>query len=154
MAAFDIEKAAKILGSSGGNLTDAIGMGFGAPNCIIGMSHDILKLLPSELLGSMSQTLQEARDSADNFTAMLTKKLFLDTGIIEFDTQTGRWKFVGDSSLFGNDTISAGTLENLGGFLSAAAAALAVAAASQATQCPISFCWCSCFWFAGKQLPS
>jgi hypothetical protein len=125
MASFDLEKAAKILGSKGGNLTDAIGMGFGAPQCIIEMTKDLLKILPSELLGDLSQTLDQARTAAMDSTVWLTEKIFKENGLIQFDTQTGKWKFVGDSSLFGSDTISAKTLENLGGILGAAAYAVA-----------------------------
>ena len=120
MGVFDLEKAAKVLGSSSDpSLLDAIGMGYGAPQCILNMTEDLLSLLPSEMLGGMGDTLKDARDSANNATALITKKLFLDSGIIEFDTDTGKWKFVGDSSKYGSDGDQGDALAGLGGFLGA-----------------------------------
>jgi len=91
MATFDLEKAAKVLGSQGGTIVDALGSGYGAPQCIISITEAVLSVLPSDLLGAMATSLKDARDAANDATAMITKKLFLDSGIIEFDTQTGRW---------------------------------------------------------------
>ena len=121
MGIFDLEKAAKVLGSNDASLLDAVGTGFGAPNCIMSMTEDILSLLPSEVLGGMSKILQDARDAANNVTALITKKLFLDSGIIEFDTETGKWKFVGDSSKWGSDSEGGELLESLGAILGALA---------------------------------
>ena len=125
MATFDLEKAAKVLGSQGGTIVDALGSGYGAPQCIISITEAVLSVLPSDLLGAMATSLKDARDAANDATAMITKKLFLDSGIIEFDTQTGRWKFVGDSSLWGSDTNDGGLLNNIGGLIGSLGAALA-----------------------------
>ena len=128
MGVFDLEKAAKVLGSSQGTILDAVAMGYGAPQCIINMASNVLSVLPSDLLGAFSKSLQDGRDAANNATALITKKLFLDSGIIEFDTQTGTWKFVGDSSLFGADTDDGGLLNNIGGILGSLGAAAAFGA--------------------------
>ena len=117
MGVFDLEKAAKVLGSPGGSLLDAVGTGFGAPQCIMNMTEDILSLLPSNVLSSFSKQLQDARDAANNATALITKKLFIDTGIIEFSTDAGRWKFVGDSSKYGLDLGDSGLLEDVAGLM-------------------------------------
>ena len=125
MATFDLEKAAKVLGSQGGTIVDALGSGYGAPQCILNITKAVLSVLPSELLGAMAASLKEGRDAANDATAMITKKLFLDSGIIEFDTQTGKWKFVGDSSLWGSDTDAGDLLNNIGGLIGSLGAALA-----------------------------
>ena len=125
MGTFDLEKAAKVLGSQGGTMLDAIATGYGAPQCIVNMAENVLACLPSDLLGGMTHSLEEGRDWANDVTAKITKKLFLDSGIIEFDTETGRWKFVGDSSLFGADTDDGGMLNGIGGLLGSLGAALA-----------------------------
>lgn len=125
MASFDLEKAGKILGTDGKSGLDAIATGFGAPQCIVNMAESALALLPSDLLGGFSKSLQDGRDAADNHTASLMKSVFRDSGIMEFNTETGKWEFISDSARYGKDEDDAGLFGKLGGTIGAAGMALA-----------------------------
>lgn len=103
MAQFDLEKAAAVLAKGNTGVIDALGLGFGVPNCILNMTKSALSILPSQVLANMSNILKEGRDSANQVTSDIVKNLFLDSGIVEFDTDTGKLKLISSSSKFGLD---------------------------------------------------
>ena len=103
MAVFDLEKASAMLSQGNTGVIDAIGMGFGVPNCMLELTKSALSILPASVLGDMSQSLQEGRDSANQSFANAVKGIFLNSGIIEFDTETGKLRLVSSSSKHGID---------------------------------------------------
>ncbi len=122
---FDLEKAAAVLGGGPGPFNtpvDAIGMAFGIPRCITTLSKDVLRALPSSVVQDVAGALQEGRDFATNKTKDIVKKIFLNTGIIEFDTETGLLKLVSSSSSYGLDADTQQSLEELNAIVSAAQA--------------------------------
>lgn len=122
---FDLQKAVAVLGSGPGLTStpvDAIGMAFGIPRCIIGLSKDVLRALPSSVVQDVSKSLQEGRDFATDKTKDIVKKIFLNTGIIEFDTETGLLKLVSASSSYGLDADGQQSLDELNAIVSAAQA--------------------------------
>jgi hypothetical protein len=102
MAAFDpevIRKYSVALGRSGGsNPLDTFGMAFGVPDCVLNLTKDILKLLPSEFLGPLSESVSEAKDMAEDSIAGVQKKILMETGLLETDTNNGSFTLVSDSS--------------------------------------------------------
>ncbi len=94
---FDIMKAAKGI-SSGQNLVDVIGTQFGVPSCALNFAKDLLSRLPSPFLVSLNNSIKEGKRKAREVMTGITRKLFLDSGIIELDTRTGRLKFANNVS--------------------------------------------------------
>jgi hypothetical protein len=116
MAIFDIKTFLKVNGSGKGAIT-SLGTAFGMPSCMLNLTNDLMRLIPSPLLESMSDSASDGRDKADEVTKEIVRKLFLDTGIIEFDTEDGTFKFVSDSSRQGLDKNETGLLGKAGAFL-------------------------------------
>lgn len=119
MASFDLETFAKVTGETGTGVFEAVGMSYGVPSCMLQFGRDVLQLLPSNVLNSMQGQISSGRKSADEFTSEVFKKLSLDTGIIEFDTEEGRIRFKSISSVLGGDADEGSFLDDLGGFLGA-----------------------------------
>lgn len=118
MAAFDLETFLRVQGSQGQNPFQALGTAFGVPNCLLELTADALSVLPSDILLNLSDLAEDGRDAANSVTKGIVKALMFDTGIIEFDTETGRLKFVSDSAKgkLDNDTVQ--VLKNLKGIIS------------------------------------
>ena len=128
MASFDYETFIKAIGKQGKGAYEALGMSFGIPNCILSFGKDVLQLLPSDILGNMNGELLSAKSKADEITKEVIKKLMLNTGILEFDTDEGILKFVSDTSKHGIDKNEAGLLDNIQGFAKSLAYGLEVGA--------------------------
>lgn len=94
---FDFMKAARGI-SSGKNLVDVIGTQFGVPSCALNFTKDLLNALPSPFLKSLHNSIKDGRKKAQEVLAGITRKIFLDSGIIELDTRTGRLKFANNVS--------------------------------------------------------
>jgi hypothetical protein len=77
------------------------------------MAQDVLSLIPSPTLGAMSKDIQEAKSKANEVTADVFKKLMLNTGILEFDTESGTFKFTSDTSWMGIDEDSSNILDEI-----------------------------------------
>lgn len=119
MASFDLETFAKVTGNTGTGVFEALGMSYGMPSCLLNFGRDVLQLLPSNVLNSMKGQAAAGKKSADEFTSQVFKKLSLDTGIIEFDTEEGRIRFKSISSQQGGDSDEGSFLNDLGGFAGA-----------------------------------
>jgi len=127
MAKFDLEKAAAVLGEGGGGIMDSLQMGFGIPNCVMGLATGALAaILPSSILGGMSDVISDAKAAADQAVADAIKAIFLDSGIIEFDTVTGKLKFISSASRNGLDKDESTFLAGLKGLVGAFAFGSAV----------------------------
>ena len=119
MASFDLETYLKVTGETGAGVFETVGMSFGMPSCLLNFGRDVLQLLPSNVLNSINGQTAAGKKSANEFTAQVFKKLSLDTGIIEFDTEEGRIRFKSISSQQGGDADEGSFLNDLGGFLGA-----------------------------------
>jgi len=118
MASFDLETFLRVQ-NQGGGAFEALGASFGIPNCLLDLGKQALGILPTSILADVTGQVKDARDHADSVTKEIIKKIMLDTGIIEFDTETGRLKFRSDSTRdkLDNDTLQ--VLKNLSGALQA-----------------------------------
>ena len=118
MAKFDLQSFAKSVGGEGQSLLGALDVQFGIPTCMMNLGKDLLSLLPSNVLGGMRTDLVIGRNAADAVTKALSQKLRNLTGIIEFDTDEGVFRFVSDASQYGQEAGS--FVGTLGSWISAA----------------------------------
>ena len=119
MASFDLDTFLKVQGKTGTGVVGAVGMAFGLPSCLLGYGQDILNILPSNILVDMKHQMQDAKAKANEVTVEVFKKLMLNTGIIEYDTNTGTFKFTSLASWDQIDNNSLNLLKDLGGVLGA-----------------------------------
>jgi hypothetical protein len=100
-----------------------LGMQYGAPKCLVDFTKEVLSLLPTSMLGGFSQGLIKGKAAAQAAMATAVKKLFRDTGIVEFDTTTGKLVFLSSSSKNGIESSELDFLGEIGEFLGALAGA-------------------------------
>jgi len=129
MASFDLETYLRVQGTTGASTFESIGMSFGIPSCIIGLGQGALSLIPSNLLGSMSTDIEAAKSKAQSVVSDVFKKITKKTGILEFDTETGTFKFTSDTSWMGMDSDDNSLLDDINALVG-----LAEVAAAGATQ--------------------
>jgi hypothetical protein len=120
MASFDLETFLKVQQGTGTGLFESIGMAYGVPSCMLTLAQDVLSILPSSVLGGMKDNILDGKAKANEVTAAVFNKLMLDTGIMEFDTETGNIQFKSISSWMGKDNDDSQFMDNLGGLLGAA----------------------------------
>jgi len=119
MASFDLDTFAKVQGQTGAGALPALGMAFGLPSCILNLGAAALNLLPTSVLVNIQANVQLAKAKANEITKEVFKWLSLNTGITEFVTETGTFKFLSDSSWLGIDANGLQTSNNLAGLLGA-----------------------------------
>lgn len=119
MASFDLETFLKVQGNTGTGALQALGMSFGMPSCMLNLAAGALNLLPSSVLSNMQSQISQGKAKANEVTKEVFKKLMLNTGIIEFDTDTGVFKFMSDTAWQGIDNDDNQTKDNLSGLLGA-----------------------------------
>ena len=119
MASFDLETFLKVQGKTGAGMLPALGMSFGLPSCMLNMAAGLLNLLPSSVLTGMQSKVSEGKSKANEVTKEVFKKLSLGTGILEFDTENGVFKFMSDTSWQGIDNDDTESENDLAGILGA-----------------------------------
>ncbi len=119
MATFDLDTFLKVQGQTGTGAFQALGMAYGMPSCMLNLASDALNLLPSSVLSDIQSKITEGKAKANEVTKEVFKKLMLNTGIIEFDTETGLLKFGSDTAWMGIENDDNQTKNNLGGLLGA-----------------------------------
>jgi len=119
MASFDLETFLKVQGQTGVGAFGALGMAFGLPSCMLNLAQDVLSILPASVLGEAQGNILNGKKKANEVTRGIFKKLMLNTGIIEFDTDQGVFKFKSISSYLGHDNDNTQGLQNLGGLIGA-----------------------------------
>ena len=119
MASFDLETFLKVQGNTGTGALEALGMSYGMPSCMLNLARQAMNLLPSSVLADMSSQMKAAKAKANEVTKEVFKKMMLNTGIIEFDTETGTFRFGSDSAWMGVDNDDKQTKNNLAGVLGA-----------------------------------
>lgn len=113
---FDVETFAIVQGREA-DLIKSTGMAFGAPRCLINMTKDVLQLLPSAVLRPMSQASRNAKKAADDAIKEITHAIFLDSGIIRYDTETGQFILITDVANTEREYESGGVLQGIDSFL-------------------------------------
>ena len=101
-------------------LTDPLGgisSQFGVPSCILNLTKELLGLLPGNILGGMSIGVDEGMARAQNGIASVTRSIFRDLGIIEFDSETGLLTFLSETSQWGVDGTGSSLLGGFENFL-------------------------------------
>lgn len=96
MPKFDQELFTQLYGGNADPI-GSLGVAYGVPRCMVNLAQDILKLLPSAILGGMHSKLAEAQDTANNDAKMSINQWFKKTGWIEFDTERGTFSIYDDS---------------------------------------------------------
>lgn len=119
MASFDLETFAKAQGQTGTNFINAAGMAFGVPSCMLSLGAAALSLLPSPILAQINIAAQQGKAKANEVIAGIFRKLMLNTGIVEFDTETGTFKFKSIISWMNLDVDGLQALSDLGGIIGA-----------------------------------
>jgi hypothetical protein len=121
MASFDAETFFKVTGETGTGFFDAVGMAYGLPSCMLNIFDDlnVAALLPTNVLINMDAVMQDAKDKANDSTQWLFKWVMLNTGIMEWDSETGRFRFASDFSWFGLENDESQFGNDLGGVLAA-----------------------------------
>jgi len=126
MGTFDLDTFAKAAGG-GKDFFQSLGTAHGLPSCMLNLGASLLKLLPSSILGDMSDTMRGAQNKADEVVKGFFQKLQLNQGIFEFNTEDGTFSFISDSSKNKLDSNSGGLLGSIGSFVNALNAATAFA---------------------------
>ena len=120
MASFDLESFSKAQGQAGaGNFINAAGMAFGVPSCMLGLGAAALSLLPTPILAQINMMAMLGKAKANEVIATILRKLTLNTGIIEFDTETGTFQFKSIISWMNMDIDQLQALADLGGIIGA-----------------------------------
>ena len=86
MGSWDYSKAAAIITTSDTPILDAMASQYGVPICLLNMGKSILRALPSSVLGGMSGSIGEGKRLADSIMKDIMRRIFLDSGIVEYDT--------------------------------------------------------------------
>ena len=115
MATFDFTKAAGIITSSNQPVLGALGAQFGVPQCMLDFTKEILSAFPSPVLNDIQNGIKEGKSLADSVFKDVMRQVFLDTGIVEYDTTLGRFVFVSSSSNRGVEQNALQALNNLNG---------------------------------------
>ena len=119
MASFDLDTFLKVQGQTGTGAIQALGMSFGMPSCMLNLANNAMNLLPSSVLSDISSQIKAGKAKANEVSKEVFKKMMLNTGIIEFDTETGTFKFGSDTAWMGVDNNDSQTKNNLAGVLGA-----------------------------------
>jgi hypothetical protein len=106
MVQFDLDKFSAAFGKGNASILDSLGMSFGIPTCLIDLAEGALSILPSNVLGVINNSIQEGKEWAQTAVADVLENVFGETGIVEFDTDTGKFVLKSASSKFGLDSNS------------------------------------------------
>ena len=107
-------------------ILDAMSVEFGVPQCALDFAKDALALLPSGPLGAVRNNILGGKQAAEGKFNDLMMENALDLGIVQYDTDSGKFIWVSDSSEKGVDNNMLGALNDLGGI----GTALGIAAAA------------------------
>lgn len=120
MPKFDYKTFLEMTGRGGGPI-QALGTAYGMPSCLINLTAEALAILPSPVLNSIRGSTANGANRADDVIKAASAKLRWLTGIIEYDTEDGTFRFVSDSSKNGIDKDEGSALGDIGAFVGAMA---------------------------------
>jgi len=115
MGSFDMSKASAIITTSKTPILDVLGVQYGLPTCLLDLAKSALRAFPSPILNDINSGIGAGKSKADELTKEITRKIFLDTGIIEYDSTLGRFVFVSSSSNKGVESNMLQSMNNMGG---------------------------------------
>ena len=115
MATFDFTKAAGIITTSSDPVLGVMGTQFGVPQCMLDYTKEVLGAFPSPVLDSLQSGIEEGKGLANSVFKDSMRSIFLDTGIVEYDTQLGRFVFVSSSSNRGVEQNATQRLNDMAG---------------------------------------
>ena len=124
--AFDYKTALLVLGNSNASPIDAIATSYGVPECLLSLGKEVLAAIPSPMLRKITKELNAGRDSAMESIAAFKKKVLMENGFIEIDTESGTFRFISDSSRNKLDDSAEKDSDDFGDFLNAIGAAAQV----------------------------
>ena len=110
MARFDLTTMGAMLGSAGAGIMNTV---FGIPESLLNMSGGDLNSLPAEVLQEILEQISAALDKADETEKDVVKKYMLETGILEYDTDYGKFQYLSDTSRYGLERNEGQTINNL-----------------------------------------
>lgn len=104
MASFDLQTWAKLQGQTGTDLLGSVGSAFGLPSCAMNLTREALGLLPSDLLNSLSGDVKKAKGKAADVAKRSQKRISLESGLYEVNTEDGSVTLVSDTSVGEQDS--------------------------------------------------
>ena len=116
MGVWDYSKAAAVITTSPTPILDALGCQYGVPTCVLNFTKAALGAFPSPALNTLREGISEGVSSAEDDIKAFTMALFLDSGIISYDTNLGKFVFrsISNSGALGGDLLQ--SAENMKGF--------------------------------------
>ena len=117
MASFDQFLAEFFNQAPLGNWTGLGGTFFGVPPTIFGFTSEELQKMPDNVLRQLIDILNDAFNKADEVTKDVRKKAMLESGLMEFDTDTGTFVLLSDTSKYGLDRDQGQDITDLQSFL-------------------------------------
>ena len=115
MGNFDLSRAMGIMSTSPNPLLDTMAVEFGVPKCALDFTKDMLAMLPSGPLGAMRNNILAGKQAAEQKFNEFLMENALDLGMVQYDTNSGRFIWVSSSSEKGVDSSMLGALNDLGG---------------------------------------
>jgi hypothetical protein len=122
MGIFNLDSALTALGR-GNSPIDSLGIAFGVPQCLLDLSKETLAVLPTPILATITNSLSEGASYAHSHIAELKRKLLMENGFMEIDTENGTFRFISDSSKNKIESSNSNKSSSLGDFLNAVGAA-------------------------------
>ena len=118
MVVFDVRTYLELTGRGQGGIL-SIGSAFGMPSCLLNLGADLLSLLPTSVLSNMANMSANGRNAADEVIKNIVRNTLGLTGLIEYDTEEGVFRFVSDSSRYGEDLDDGNVLTQALGYFNA-----------------------------------
>jgi len=103
MASFDLQTFLKVKGTTGVGNLKAIGMAYGLPSCMLALPGTILSYFPNDTLSQILGETASSKTKANQVAGETQKKVMLDSGVTEFATDQGNFKYKSNSSKLGTD---------------------------------------------------
>ena len=115
MGNVDWNRVGGIMSTSPTPLLDSMSVEFGVPQCALDFAKDALAMLPSGPLGAVRNNILAGKQAAEQKFNEFMMENALDLGMVQYDTNSGRFIWVSDSSEKGVDNNMLGALNDLGG---------------------------------------
>jgi len=111
---FDRAKADEIfnIGNNRNPALDILETQFGVPSCAVNLAEEVLNLLPGKPLQQLSRAIQAGKMDAQDAIKDIKRKIYLELGLIEVDTEVGLQTVISELS---DSVLGGGVLSFLDG---------------------------------------